>query len=191
VLRLVTRQEPLRIIRCDRQPFDLTEDSFILRVYPQQKRAWDPLYYYFELEQHFLDIMQCRALDVEARLDLIGRTIRTVSRSAGEDDLPRALNQIVNGNYDYLENRAAGDTAPELCPADILLEHFFVNFIFKKPFYLFGLQHTERLLKKFWQTVATRRRIAPTPQDDLASTGQAICEIELHYGHDRRKLLSR
>lgn len=189
VLRLVSsRTEPLAIIRTER-PIALAENSYVLEVYPEQKSLGDPLLYYFELEHHFIDIMQARNLGIKARLDLICRTAEAVNRTTRDDSFARKLTKIINCNYDYLEGLSLVEQQGDHSLSDILLEHFFVNFIFKKPFYLYGLQRTGQILRQFWQSAVKNRKATQGPADDLERTMAAIRDLEFQYGHDRQKLL--
>ncbi|MBP2664037.1 MAG: hypothetical protein H6Q71_1985 [Firmicutes bacterium] len=64
VLKLADREEPLAIIKADQQPMAFPENNYAVEIYPQQQSPWEPLHYYFELETHFIDILQCRSLVV-------------------------------------------------------------------------------------------------------------------------------
>lgn len=187
VLQLLRRNQPLRLMKSEKAPVAFVPEQYTEQVFPRQKRQSDPLRYYFELEQHVIDILQCRRLTFPERLELLARTVRQIDDCGPEENLGSFLNQLFWHNYDILE---AG-TAPEETglTAVILTEHFFVNFIFKKPFYAYGLQQTVRWLEAFWDRIA-RHVAAAAPGTEWQAAQEAIVELELRYGHQRSLLLS-
>lgn len=187
VLRLLERPEPLAVVRSEEAPLAVEKGSFTAEVFPSQQPRHSPLFYYFELEHHFIDIVQCRALPLSARLQLLADTVRRLGRLAPNEAAGRGLTAIIADNYACLDAAAEGGTAARTT-AEVLLEHFFVNLIFKKIFYLYGLEQAMALLAEMWQRLATARGRAAGPADDLAITRTAVMEIEFEYCHNRQAL---
>lgn len=190
VIRLASRTAPLAMIRSERQPLALAPNNYVVEVYPHQQPAYSPLRYYFELEHHFIDIMQCRSITTGERLALIEKTVRAFGCLQQDDSFSQKLNRIFYTNYDYLDAKAAdGQPGFHQIP-DILIENFFVNFIFKKPFYIYGLECTAKLLGSIWQHIEKARRHDADPQEDIKRTQSVIMDIEFQYSHNRRALLA-
>ncbi len=189
VIKLASRMAPLKIIRSEEKPIDMNSDHDVAYVYPQQQPISNPLRYYFEIEQHFIDIMQCRSMPVGERLQMVIRTAQRISAVTQDDYLGQELNKVFNDNYDLLDAKidSAEESSPEL--SEILLENFFVNFIFKKPFYIYGLQRTVQLLLSIWQRVEKARQLVANPIMDIECTKSIIMEVELEYSHNRKALL--
>lgn len=187
VLELVRRQQPLRLLKSAAAPIAFVPEQYTEQVFPRQKRQSDPLRYYFELEQHVIDILQCRQLTVPQRLELLALTVRQIEGFGQDENLGSLLNQLFWRNYDTMEAGTAA--AAEGLTAAILAEHFFVNFVFKKPFYAYGLQQTLRWLETFWHRIAGRVAAA-APANEWQAAQTAIVELELRYGHQRSLLLS-
>lgn len=146
VLKRVSRSKPLTIIRSDCAPFDFSPNVYAVNVYPGQQPIFSPLRKYFELEQHFIDILQCRRITIIERFQLIETTIAAITALNHDDNFNRNLTSLFYYNYDLLD--ATLEPAQTDCyTPDILLEHFLVNFVFKKPFYTYGLQRSLLLLE--------------------------------------------
>ncbi|QDR82205.1 flagellin lysine-N-methylase [Sporomusa termitida] len=178
VLKLADREEGLRLIRAEEPPLELTADNYAAEIYPQQQPDRQPLRYYFELESHFIDLLQCRAMPFSERLAFLADTVQAVDRLAGSQDISRQLTALFNRNYDWLEELAAAREPARPEAGSGLLENFFVSLLFKKPFYIFGFSRTLLLLNRIWQRLLGA--------DDL---GREIMRLELQYGHDRQALL--
>lgn len=187
VLRLIERPEPLAVVRAEEPPTAVEADSFTAEVFPGQRPRYTPLFYYFELEHHFIDIVQSRGLPLAARLRLLAGTADALSRLPPDESSGRAIDRIVADNYARLDAAATGGP-PDRPPAEVLLEHFFVNLIFKKIFYLYGLERATLLLAEMWQRFAAARGRAAGPADDLAITRAAVMALEFEYCHDRQAL---
>ena len=186
VLSMVSRRtEPLKVIRSERQPMPMKLDDYVVQVYPKQQPVYNPLRYYFELEHHFIDIVQCRSISLEERLQFLEDTVSIISNLRADDTLGQELNRIFQGNYELLDSKGAQEQL-ECKTADILLEHFFVNFIFKKPFYIYGLQRMRRLLQTIWQQVERARSCVEDPVMDMECTRADIMKLEFQYSHNRR-----
>lgn len=188
VLRLLDRPEPLVVVRSEEAPMAVEADSYTAEVFPGQKPRYNPLFYYFELEHHFIDILQARCLPLAARLQLLAGTVSRLGRLTADDSIGQGVNAIVADNYARLDAAMAENGAPDRPPAEVLLEHFFVNLIFKKIFYLYGLERAMPLLAELWQRLAAARGRAAGPADDLAITRAAVMELEFEYCHDRQAL---
>lgn len=190
VLKRVTRSEPLKIIRSERAPLAFMPNAYTVDVYPEQQPILSPLRNYFELEQHFIDILQCRGMTIVERLSMMQATIAAIKSLKHDDDFNRNLTSLFYHNYDLL------DSAPEpeqmdYCTPDILLEHFLVNFVFKKPFYTYGLQRSMQLMHHIWRYVESVRKQATDKSNDMECTKAAIMDVEFQYGHNRSALLQQ
>ncbi|GBG56781.1 flagellar biosynthetic protein FliU [Sporomusaceae bacterium FL31] len=185
VLDQIARIEPMRLVKNEIPPLPLIPDQYTEQVFPKQKRKSDPLRYYFELEQHFIDIIQCRRLPFEQRISLLDQTVQQLGPCADHEDAGSQLNQLFWRNYDKME-AGLENAQPELS-AEILIEHFLVNFIFKKPFYTYGLQQAFHWLELFWRTIMSGIDKSNT-QAQWDSAKKIIMELEVHYGHNRSAL---
>ena len=177
VLKLADREAPLAIIKADQPPIAFPEDNYAVEVYPQQQPAWEPLHYYFELETHFIDILQCRSLKIGERLEFLAKTVNDVNSLPKDETLAKELTALFNRNYDWLEQLAIDKLPPVTGPGTYLLENFLVSFIFRKPFYIYGFEKTLLLLERMWQQMSNAQDIAV-----------AIRQFEFQYGHDRHAL---
>jgi lysine-N-methylase len=188
VLRLAERTAPLAVVRAEEPPTHIGEDGFTAEVFPGQQPLHSVLGYYFELEHHFIDIMQCRGLTVAERLDFLAAAAAALAALPRSPDTGRALDRLIRENYDRLDAaEAAGMT--DTGPADMLLEHFFVNLIFKKVFYLHGLTGATRLLQALWRRLAAAGAGAGGEAGRLERVKGAVMAAELEYCHNRAALL--
>ncbi|MDR3589406.1 MAG: flagellin lysine-N-methylase [Negativicutes bacterium] len=190
VVRLASRMKMLEVIRSEQPPFAIPPDSFVAGVYPEQQAPHTPLRHYFELEHHFCDIMQCRGLPVAGRLSLLADTVKAIGSLDPDDSFRQGLDGIFAANYRLLDVKAADAPQEAISPADLLLENFFVNLIFKKIFYLYGLEHSMKLLLVIWRQLARARR-GLNQGEDYARTRAAVMAAEFRYSHNRRELLKR
>ncbi|WP_378954710.1 flagellin lysine-N-methylase [Pelosinus sp. sgz500959] len=188
VIKLASRMEPLRIIRSEHQPIHIEPNHDVVYVYPQQQSASNPLRYYFEIEQHFIDIMQSRSLEISERLQIIIETAQKIKELPQDDVVGQQLNKIFYDNYELLDAKMTSEEVLIDKSADILLENFFVNFMFKKPFYIYGLQRTRELLLTIWNRIEKGRESTKDSAMDLESTVAIIMEIEFEYSHNRKAL---
>lgn len=173
---LVQREQPLAIVRASESPTWLPPDSHTAAVFPYQYREHQLARYYFELEQHFIDIMQARALTIDERLAFLCETITACRALAGSEELGRSLTGLFNRNYDELERRTLVGAAA-VDQRMYLVEHFFVNFIFKKPFYLYSWDKVVPLMAAMWNYLQG--------STDML---QAVQKLEFDYGHNRKAL---
>ncbi len=186
VLRLADRPEPLNVVRAEEPPIPLEADSYTAEVFPGQQPRHSVLGYYFELEHHFIDIIQCRGLTVAGRLDFLAATAAALASLPSSPDAGREVDRLIRGNYDRLDAAEAAGVAA-LDPADIMLEHFFVNLIFKKVFYLHGLTGAMRLLQALWRRLAAAG--AGGDAGRLERVKGAVMAAEFEYCHNRAALL--
>jgi len=190
VLKRVNRCEPLTVIRSEYPPISFIPDTYIANVFPNQQPISSPLRYYFELEQHFMDILQCRGMTIFERITLIRKTISAITELTSDNDFNGNLTSLLYHNYDLLD--AAALPAPsEYYTADILLEHFLVNLVFKKFFYVYSLQRGLLLLEHIWHYIDNVRSQATDILTDIELTRSAILAVEFQYGHNRRALLEQ
>ncbi|HML88327.1 MAG TPA: flagellin lysine-N-methylase [Methylomusa anaerophila] len=193
VLKLAMRPQPLAIVRSEHAPLVFSLDSCVAAVYPRQQPPSDPLRYYFELEHHFIDILQCRGLTIEERLGLIETTVSGLLKIGRSDGINQGLDMIIHNNYTIMDSKSEAAGQWCACPTDmltdILVEHFFVNFIFKKPFYLYGLERTAKLLRHMWGRFQARGKKESDRLGDMERICSVITAIEFEYGHNRKALL--
>ena len=190
VIRVASRIAPLTIIRSERSPITIAPNNEVVHVYPEQQSPSSPLRYYFELEQHFIDIMQCRSILLRERLQVIRETAQAINCLIQDQCLGQQLNKIFYDNYEFLDGKvAAAQEANHYIP-EILLENFFVNFIFKKPFYIYGLQRTVQLLESIWLRIENARKAVTNEEIDMECTKAIIMEVEFEYSHNRRALFA-
>ncbi|MEM5767751.1 MAG: flagellin lysine-N-methylase [Bacillota bacterium] len=183
VLDLVERTAPLQFLRADETPLNVGED-FVEHIFPRQKRKTDPLFYYFEIEQHFIDLLQCRSLSLADRIVLLETTVAKISAAGGEDTLGQRLNGIFAENWRMLDG--TGDFPPAAkVTAEIMTEHYLVNVVFKKIFYTYGLSTGLRILKKFHRFI---RLSAAGTENNLAGARKTVAELEFRLGHQRSSL---
>jgi lysine-N-methylase len=180
VLRLAGRAAPLAVVRAEKAPTHLAEDGFTAEVFPGQQPLNSVLGFYFELEQHFIDIMQCRGLPVAGRLEFLAATAAALASLPPSLDTGRRIDRLVRENYDRLDAAEAGGKTFD-GPADVLAEHFFVNLIFKKVFYVHGLAGAMRLLRALWRPLAGAA--------GLEEVRAAVMAAEFGYCHNRAALL--
>lgn len=190
VLEMACRTKALTVVRSDTPPIQFDENSCVAEVFPRQKPGDSVLRYYFELEQHLIDIIQCRAMPLERRLHMLKETILLLNETNEDEVIPNKLDKAFRANYEMLDQVAeSAATSDQGYPVtDILIENLLVNLIFKKVFYLYGLKRTMLLLEHIWQKVNTART-QMTGEDGLAQVKTAVRDIEFQYGHDRKSLL--
>ncbi|MBP2625827.1 MAG: hypothetical protein H6Q68_538 [Firmicutes bacterium] len=188
VIRMASRIAPLTIIRSERNPITIPSNNDVVHVYPEQQPVWNPLRYYFELEQHFIDIMQCRSIQVWERLQMIKDTAQAINCLTRDQSLGQQITKVFVDNYELLDGKMTAEQELNYYIPDIVLENFFVNFIFKKPFYIYGLQPTIQLLENIWQRIKIARKVVTDPIVDMECTKSIIMEVEFEYSHNRRAL---
>ena len=190
VMTRVSRVAPLAVIRTDRQPAPLYPDNYVIDVYPNQQANFSPLLYYFELEHHFIDVMQCRSMSIEERIVLLTSTVESINGIRRDEAFDRNLSNAIWRNYEFMDSKMP-IAQPSYYTPDILLEHFFVNLIFKKLFYMYGLQRGQQLLQNIWRYIDKIRRATIDSVTDVEHTRTAIMAAEFQYSHNRRQLWTR
>jgi lysine-N-methylase len=186
VLRLAERMAPLAVVRAAEPPTRLEEDGYTAEVFPRQQPLHGVLGYYFELEHHFIDIMQCRGLPMAERVDFLAAAAAELASYPPSPAIGREIDRLVREDYARLDAAEAGGV--KVCgPADVLAEHFFVNLIFKKVFYLHGLTGGARLLRAMWRQMAAAG--AGGEAGRLEKVREAVMAAEFAYCHDREALL--
>jgi lysine-N-methylase len=191
VIRIASRSQPLEIIRSAEAPMKIKPNNEVVHVYPEQQSAYNPLRYYFQIEHHMMDILQSRIMTVGERIELIKGTIQKISSLQG-DTISQKLNEIVHENYEYID--AMGDIIEPAnsCSPEILIENFFVNFVFKKPFYIYGLERGMQLLETLWLHIEDARKgNGGDLVADMGCAQRTIMELEFQYSHNRRAFLMK
>jgi lysine-N-methylase len=190
VIKLASRIKPLVMVRNEEQPITINSNNDVLYVYPEQQPAYSPLRYYFEIEQHFIDLLQFRKMAISERIQLLKETIQKIDDLQQNDTFSQNLTHIIYENYEILDTKEIVTQFADECTPEMLIENFFVNFVFKKPFYLYGLQQGVVFLDKMLQTIEKIRKEAPSLSQDMERTSTIIMELEFQYSHNRRALLS-
>ena len=176
------------VIRSENRPVNLYSTNFVTEVYPQQYPKNTPLHFYFELEQHFINILQWRNIPMEQRIHFLCKTADRIGSLQG-DDTGRELNRIINRDYAVLDSLGSYDLSPDA--SAILVENFFVNCIFKKLLYVHGLKSGADLLKLFWQHIQIASGNIPNRAVKWEQICSAIIELEFEYSHHRSRFLKR
>ncbi len=184
VVKRLFRNEPLQVLRSSAAPFGFSDEAFVAHVHPEQMRRNDSLRHYFALEQHFIDLLQARGESLDARLQRLTDTVR---RIAAGDDIEERLKQVFAANYEALDLLPLPDTAPEFS-AEVLQEHFLVNLVFQKIFYLYGLEKGLKLLLHFRCEMQAAKAAAPE-SGELEAVRCSIMTLAFQHSHNR-KLLS-
>lgn len=190
VLKRIFRIEPLVIVRSSQSPCLPSQGEYAAEVFPSQYSRSHPLYYYFELESHFFDIIQFRAMTIDERLEFLSSTVNNILKIPHDDFFGRSLHSVIEENYLFMDEKVFL-LETDRCTPEILTEHFLANFIFKKPFYEYGLENAMRLLRLVWQTLKEARAAAESPSEDMEITQKTIMNMEFQYNHNRRQLLER
>ncbi|MEG6584391.1 flagellin lysine-N-methylase [Dendrosporobacter sp. 1207_IL3150] len=186
VLEQLNREEPLKLIKNNRPPLSFLPETYVEQVFPKQKRTSDILHYYFEVEQHFIDIIQCRNMMLKERIDLLEKTIEKLESISMSSDIGMQLNKLINRNYDLMEDEN-GKNEVQNHAVDFMMEHFMVNYIFKKPFYSYGLKTAFNWLKYFHHTF-NQAISGAADGDQLDYAKKVIMDLEVEYGHNRSAL---
>jgi lysine-N-methylase len=189
VIKLASRVKPLEIIRSEIEPMVLHANQEVVHVYPEQQTSYHPLRYYFEIEHHFIDLLQYRKITIDERIQLLKETIRKIADLQQDDTFSRNLNAIIYDNYELLDQKDDVVKAVDHCTPDILIENFLVNFVFKKPFYLYGLQLGMQILDTMWKQIKNTRANNLRLSDEMERTSTIIIELEFQYSHNRAALL--
>jgi lysine-N-methylase len=195
VLELVSQSEPLTFVRSEDIPIDFDDGACVAQVFPRQQAGSSPLHYYFELEQHFINILQFRSLPLNERLEFLSDVVHSVNALQGSMALGDELRQLLYSHYDLLDDKAA--TGEQRCEArnqeavtaDILTEHFLVNLVFKKIGYLYGLERMVKLLQQIQLQINAACQEAQSQTVALHRAKAVIMELELQYSHNRQALI--
>ena len=164
----------IEFIRSEARPSLIYSEEYVTHVYPQQHRPSQPLHYYFELERHFIDILQWRDWPLADRVAMIIATIDKLCAAAG--DVGSAISRLAADNYD----RLAGASVSR---SDQLLENFLVNIMFKKILYDHGLQRGGSVLRFIW----TRLSEAAANSPQWEAVCNAVQTLEFEFSHHRSR----
>ncbi|MDF2500385.1 MAG: hypothetical protein K0Q77_1099 [Anaerosporomusa subterranea] len=187
VLKLVS-ESYLEIIRSEVRPVHIYSENFVTQAYPQQYSLDHPLHYYFELEQHFIDILQWRSLPMADRINRVCDTIDILC-SNKPDDMGREITRLIYRNYEQLET--ADPCNPSQDAGSILVENFFVNTVFKKLLYDHGLKRGAAILQLFWRHIRQKSEQEIEEAARWEKIRRAIFEMEFEYSHHRRQFSNR
>lgn len=191
VLKRIMRPEPLKIVRSEKPPIIVKPESCVVAVYPKQQPSYEPLYYYFELEHHFIDILQQRGLSIHQRLQLLQDTCKAILALNRYEEWGQHLNAIIYKNYEYMDTITENGKPSTECTSDIMVEHFFVNLLFKKVLYIYGLERTMNFLQNVWQCISKAKAGMTDKNEEINITSAVIMDIELKFGHNRLALFSQ
>lgn len=176
----------IEVIRSDIKPVDIFSEEFVAQVYPQQYPPDHPLRYYFELEQHFIDILQSRSMSMADRIQLICDTAEWLEKNRS-DNMGRDVTQVIYRNYEKIDAYAGSFVQ---AASDILTENFFVNTVFKKLLYENGLKLGSAILLIYWRRIQQAYELE-CENEKLAYIRAAILEIEYEYSHCRSRFKTK
>ena len=184
-VRLALREEPLRIIRSEKSPISRLPLDFVNHVYPSQQPENSALRYYFEIEQHLIDLLQERQLSLVERLSMARQFVTALECLADPERMGRELNCLVQSDYDRIDAITPVGGADRGGLVHWLIENYFVNFIFRKSLYCNGFAKTLQ------QLGLMQERLGGFLQEDVAcdenDVAQVILQLELEYNHNNRK----
>ncbi|WP_346356008.1 flagellin lysine-N-methylase [Azotosporobacter soli] len=187
VQKRLNRAKPLLVLRSEHAPLQIAEDSIVAYVYPEQKGKNDPLHYYFELEQHFIDLLQVRGVDLDCRLLRIKESIARLRKNGTNKAMGEMIRETIYGNYEWLDENETMMPG-EILTADILQEHFLVNLVFQKVFYLYGLEEGLKLLLHFRQVMQRSEEAVHQAEAKLEAVRAAVMELSFQHSHNRQLL---
>ena len=190
VLQLVNRNRPITFVRSDRLPLAVNEEAVVAHVFPRQQGGNRLMGYYFEIEQHIIDILQWRARPLEGRLDFLAATLEKMSGLETGSAFADGLNRLLHDNYEVMakESDDSFQTAYDAVSPQVLVEHFLVNLVFKKVGYLHGFTAMLRLLRHILRQTEIGEQPSD-PEEAVARVQSAIMELELAYSHNRKSLI--
>lgn len=184
VLELASRSL-INIVRSETIPAHLCSDNFVTTIYPHQYPINHLNRYYFEIEQHFIDILQWRSQRMEDRVQLIGKTVERLAK-VDQPNLGSRLTYITRENYEIMDRDCHADRLPDA--SDTLIENYLVNFVFKKVFYIHGMRGGAELLNLLWSHINSAKA---NQEDGYERIRAAILELDFEYSHHRSRFLSR
>ncbi|SFL53817.1 flagellin lysine-N-methylase [Pelosinus propionicus] len=190
VVKIASRVRPLEIIRSKVEPMLLHANQEVAHVYPDQQSSYHPLRYYFEIEHHIIDLLQYRKITIEERIQLVKETIKKILHLPQNETFKQSFNTIIYDNYLYLDEKDDVIAAVSHCTPDILIENFLINFVFKKPLYLYGLQSGLHLLDTMWRQIKSERINDTNGSTEMERISTLIMNLEFHYSHNRSTLLT-
>ena len=183
-VKLALREQPLRIVRSDESPIPRLPLDFVNHVYPSQQPEHSALRYYFEIEQHLIDLLQQRQLALAERLSMTRRFLMALERLADPEKMGSEINCLVQSDYDRIDAKTAAGGADRGGPVQWLIENYFVNFIFRKSLYSNGFAKTLQRLELM------QRRLERFLQENVAcdenAVARVILQLELEYNHNSR-----
>lgn len=187
VFARIQRVAPLEVIRSAQAPCTVNPESVAIHVFPKQQARRNFLYYYFELEQHFIDIIQWRGLTMAERLGLLRQTVDKIIMLEATDLIGQSLNQIFHENYEFLDAQGPNEAEMTEITPEILFEHFLVNLIFQKNFYSYGLAKGMDLLEGFWRRLQHETLDGNKPLEDRESMKAMIMDMAFQHNHHRSR----
>lgn len=187
VLRLAMRLDPLVVVRSEEAPCVVPEGEAVLSVYPRQQPVEGLLRYYYELEHHVIDLLQCRSLTIPARIELVRQTVEELLASEDEAPMGERLAKRIRGNYIFIDDLPLRPAPETLTPA-VLTEHFLVNFIFKKALYVHHPRRAVALMLAFVERIGRGCDQDWDGAGPLPQVVEIIQHLEFDYGHNRRTM---
>ncbi len=184
-VKLALREQPLRIVRSEDSPIPRLPLDFVNHVYPCQQPEHSALRYYFEIEQHLIDLLQQRQLTMAERLSMTRRFVTALECLADPERMGREINCLVQSDYERIDEITPVGGADRSGPVQWLIENYFVNFIFRKSLYSNGFAKTLQQLGLMQERLGgfLREGVA-CDENDVA---QVILQLELEYNHNSRK----
>lgn len=186
VQKRLNRVAPLEVRRSAEAPLEIEPDSIVAHIYPQQRKKNDPLHYYFELEQHCIDLLQWRNRSLDERLELLRQTFSKLANTDCEN-MGDSVRAIIYENYETMDAEDRFEVG-EMVTAEILQEHFLVNLIFQKVLYLYGLQQGLQLLLRFREQLMEAEQRATGDAEKREAVRAVIMELSFQHSHNRNEL---
>jgi len=72
----------------------------------------------------------------------------------------------------------------------VLVEHFLVNFVFKKPLFIYGLQPGFALLEACWRQIQHTEAQTVDQDGEMGRLQTSIQKLEFLYTHHRQALFT-
>ena len=183
-VRLAVREDPLVLLRREESPVAMQPSDFITYVYPAQQPLSSVLRYYFEIEQHLIDLLQARILPLPERLQWVRLTLAHLQDLGDPELMGEEIGRLFTANYERLEAENAKRAIGRSLPAEWLIENYFVNFIFRKNLYTHGIAETLKQLDYLGAQFSTMLKFPAEASRELANLEKLMVKLELELYHN-------
>lgn len=185
-VRLAAREEPLVILREQTSPIAMNAVDFITYVYPAQQLLGSVLRYYFEIEQHLIDLFQARILPLRERLEWVRLTLVQLQKIEDPELMGEAISRLFAANYEQLEAENVKRASRQSLPSEWLLENYFVNYIFRKNLYTHGVAETLTQLDFLGAQFSEMMNFPAEASRELANLEKLIVKLEMELYHNSK-----